>query len=627
MSQKSPHRSLLRRFRWPLIILAVLTLLPWGVYEWLVHSARGRLDQRLADRGLVLTCRSESLSPWGGITLKDAALRRRADANEPVAFISAVHIDVQWWDSWHARAPVTHWQADDATLVVNDEEGEVTLEHFSTDFIVREGLVEMKRLGLRHDAALYDVSGQIITASKPPAGPKTEFQLRLKALRGILNTLKFTGSGEFKITGRFELDVRERPWKWTADLHGEGREIAWRAVPMQHAVSDAQLSHEGMQATNQVTFGQEGTGKVEIKREGGWKGTPLQLEGTLTDGAGRSDEFTGSYQTAERTLTIDRLSGRANLLALARNLPALAGKLPQNIQVKTFPDIAARDFVCTWHTPGEPPTWSLESMQLRSPADIAISVQKHPLNIDDITGTASYAKGSWQFTQMKGKLLGGSFGLNGSYDGRVLSKADVALRSLNISRLSPWAGKVNGKLDNSELTLAYKGAICGREPVRSTGSGSIVLTNAPVVHIPILDQAYSLFPKLLPRKGSDGTGEFQVSFVMTKGVAAIDPFKARSESVTVTAKGTVDLVRKRVDGHARANLRGIVGIATSPLSHVLTDMDISGPLSDVRISPQGPVAAAKGAVKAATGGAKFSSKVIGTGLTLPFRALGMLGDD
>ncbi len=622
MSQKTRPRLHLRSLRWPLIILVSVALLLWGGYEWLVHSARARLDQRLADRGLTLAYKSESWSPWGGITLRDAALRRSA-GGEAVASISAVHIDVQWWESWHARAPVTHWQANDATLKVTDEDGEVTVDHFTTDFVVREGVVEMKRLGLRHDAAVFDVSGHITTASGPP-GPKTELQLRLKALRGVLNTLKFSGSGEFKITGKFDLDVRERPWKWTADLHGEGREIAWRGVPMKEAISDAQLSQEGMQATNQVTFAQVGSGKVEIKREGGWKQTPLQLSGTVTDGAGSSDELTGSYQTDTRTLTIDKLTGKANLLELMRNVPALADKLPQKVQVKTFPDIAASDFVCTWKEPGEPPVWSLASMQLRSPADIATTVQEHPLNVDDITGAISYAERSWRLKGVKGKLLGGSFGLDGSYDGRVLSKADIALRSINISRLSPWAGKVNAKLDNSEMTLAYKGAICGREPVRSTGSGSIVLTNAPVVHIPVLDQAYSLFPKLLPRKGSDGTGEFRLSFVMTKGVAAIDPFKARSESVTVTAKGTVDLVRKQVDGHARANLRGLVGVVTSPLSHVLMDMDISGPLNDVRISPQGPVAAAKGAVKAAKGGVKFTSKVVGTGLTLPFRALGML---
>lgn len=203
-------------------------------------------------------------------------------------------------------------------------------------------------------------------------------------------------------------------------------------------------------------------------------------------------------------------------------------------------------------------------MQLRSAADIAVTVQEQPLNVEDITGNLSYADRSWQFTRMKGKLLGGSFALDGSYDGRVLSKASITLQSLHISRLSPWAGKVNAKLDNSEMTMAYQGSICGREPVRSTGSGTLMLTNAPVVDIPILDQAYSLFPKLLPRKGSGGTGECQLSFVMTKGVASVDPFKARSESVTVTAKGTVNLVRKQVDGTARANLRGLVGIVTSP---------------------------------------------------------------
>ncbi|MDB6007615.1 MAG: AsmA-like C-terminal region [Prosthecobacter sp.] len=614
------------RIRCLLIIAALLPVLMWGAYHWLVVKARSTLDQRLADRGLELTYKSETWTPWGGITLQEAALIRRRAAREPVASISNVHIDLEWGASWDARAAITHWTAKETTMVVNDEEGAVTLERFSTEFIVQEGKVTMQNLVMHQGGLTVDVTGAIVTAPKS-AGPKPEFQLHLKALRGVFNTLNFSPDhGEFKVTGAFTMDVREKPWTWNAKLHGEGREVEWRGVPMDEAISDAEVNEEGMDSTSQVKLA-NGSTQMKLKRKGGWKGTPLVLEGTATDTHGHSDEFSGSFVTDAKTLRIDRLTGKADLFELLGNVPALAKKLPQSVHVKTFPEIAARDFVCVWHTHGEPPAWTLGSAQTRSPADVVVNVQKHPLNVEDLTGSVSYEESAWQIKSLKGKLLGGSFALDGSYKGKVLSKADIALQSLNISHLAPWAGKVSSKLDKSELTMNYKGSIFGRDPARSTGSGTVVMTNAPVVHIPILDQAYSLFPKILPRKGSGGTGEFQMTFVMTKGIASIDPFKARSESVTVTAKGTVDLVHKKVDGQARANLRGLVGIVTSPLSQVLTDMDISGPLNNIRISPQGPTAAVKKSVKAANDGVQFTSNALRTGLTLPFRALGLLDED
>jgi hypothetical protein len=230
---------------------------------------------------------------------------------------------------------------------------------------------------------------------------------------------------------------------------------------------------------------------------------------------------------------------------------------------------------------------------------------------------------------LKGQLLDGHFKLDASYDGRILTDSQVSLQSLRLARLTPWLGKISASLEDSDLSLNYRGAICNN-PVRSTGSGSLILTNAPVVHIPLLEQTYALFPKLLPDRGRAGAGEFQVTFSMNKGVATIDPFKGRSEAVTVTATGTVDLVKQYVQGRARANLRGIVGRITLPLSHVLTDMEISGPLDDIRVSPEGPIGGAKGlfqgTAKAAKGSVKLSGNVLKEGLTLPFEALGMFGE-
>ena len=99
----------------------------------------------------------------------------------------------------------------------------------------------------------------------------------------------------------------------------------------------------------------------------------------------------------------------------------------------------------------------------------------------------------------------------------------------------------------------------------------------------------------------------------------------------VTATGTVDLVNRQVSGIARANLRGVVGVATIPLSHVLTEMQVSGPIDDIRVARLTPRFAVKnlvtGTTNVAGGTVKLSSSVLREGLSLPFEALGMFGKD
>lgn len=621
-----------RRLRLLLIVGAVFLGLLWAGYEVLLQTAQSRLNDRLAARGLVLTSASQSWSAWKGIALKDAALRRLpgtegADA-APLMEMSSLHVDVLWRETWTAGSAITRWQAEDATLTLHDEAGPVTLSHVSTDFDLRSGDIEIKRLDAVQGPLSFALRGKILLAdTQAPSTPKSPFKLNLRPLRSTLNTLRFNPErGPFHVTGDFTVDRRSSPPVWSGEVRGTGKDVEWRGLPLRDALVQGTVSQTGLELTCDLALLQ-GSALVKLSREG-WSQTPLNMTGTLTDTASRRDEFRASYLGSARTLTVDEISGPADLIELGRTYPPIAERIPDFVQVKTFPDLIAKDFV--WPLAPTEPEWTLGSLQLRSSADLILTLRDHPLAVNDLTGRLSQKGGVWHFDDLKGQLLEGRFTLEGDYDGRILNKARVSLRSLRLARLSPWLGKVSADLDDSDLSLTYSGAIC-RDPVRSTGSGSLVLTNAPVVHLPLIEQAYTLFPKVLPDRGRAGAGSFQMSFAMTKGIAKVDPFKARSESVTVTASGTVDLVKRRVDGKARANLRGIVGRITLPLSHVLTDMEISGPLDDIQVTPEGPVGgvrtAVSGTAKAVKGGAKLSSGVLREGLSLPFEALGLFGPD
>lgn len=618
MAHSAPAHLWRRRLGWLAAFTALGLAALWAGMEWLVHEARSRVNARLEERGLVLTAEQEVWSLFGGVTLKKAVLARREPGQPPVLEVSALHVDVHWAESWAEKKPVTQWLAEEATLTFHDEAGGVTLNKVSLDLTTRSGAVQVARLQAWQGALEIHLTGELHTR-RDNAAPHTPLVPQLKPLRTVLNTLRFEeGTGPFRVTGHFSMDLQQKPAQWMAELEGAGTQVQWRGVPLEKARVAGTASSAGLDL--QGTFKlQTAAVQMHLSREG-WEQTALNMEGTMADPNGAASTFQADFLGSSRTLTVKEAKGRANPLQMLESVPALAPSLPRGIVIKSFPEYRLENL--KWQSGPDAKPWTLETFALLAPADLEVQVRDSPLAVTQVTGSFSRQGNGWHLNQLKGHLLGGNVQLNGIYDGHILREAKVGFSHLRLARLSPWLGQVSDKLADSDLTLSYQGSVC-RDPVRSTGRGSLAITNAPVVHIPLLEQTYALFPKVLPNRGRDGTGEFQVSFVMSKGVATVDPFKGRSQSVTITAKGTVNLVKKYVKGHARANLRGVVGRITLPLSHVLTDMKIQGPLDDIRVTPDGPIGAAGNALK---GGAKISTGLLKEGLSVPFEAMGLFRD-
>jgi|GEM_PF-935674 len=609
-----PHR----RLRLALIATAVFVVVLFGAYHWLVSTAQSTLRRRLTEQGLNLTSSSESWSLFGGVTLNNAALRGLPD-NEPLIEISALQVDILWREVWKSRTAVTRWHTTDGTLTLHDPAGAVSFEHFTTDLSVQDDKIEIARLDTVNGPVSIAVTGQIITATRStPATPQNEeaFKLSLKPVRAVMDMLDFKpGGGTFAITGGFTVDLRPDAAQWTASLHGSGAKLELHGVPMKQAEVEAQISQSDLKLSSKIAF-EKGTAAVDATLAG-WQDQPLLLSGTLIDTAGRKDTFKGKRVGKFDTLTISHLSGAANLLELALNIPVLAAGLPKDVKVTTFPDIIAEDFV--FNSGARPPEWTLGSMQIRKAADLVVTVREHPLVIERLQGKVSYNHRAWHFKGLKGRMLGGSFALTATYDGKKLSDANVALQSLHLNTLTPWVGKLSTKLEDAQMTLTYRGVI-GDDPSNSTGSGTLDLIDAPIVHVPLLDQAYQLFPKILNRESARDTGEVRTTFIMKNGVAMVEPMKVLGQSIVVTARGTVDLNKRTVDGHGRANIRGVVGVIISPISVVFMEMQVKGPFDDIKVAPLGLIGAAKSVVKNA---AKLSSLVLREGVSVPFEALGM----
>ncbi|OYW71986.1 MAG: hypothetical protein B7Z37_26185 [Verrucomicrobia bacterium 12-59-8] len=85
------------------------------------------------------------------------------------------------------------------------------------------------------------------------------------------------------------------------------------------------------------------------------------------------------------------------------------------------------------------------------------------------------------------------------------------------------------------------------------------------------------------------------------------PGKKLGQSIVVTARGTVDLNKRTMEGHGRANVRGIVGVIISPISVVFMEMQVKGPFDDIKVAPLGLIGAAKSVLKMPPSSAASSS--------------------
>jgi hypothetical protein len=191
---------------------------------------------------------------------------------------------------------------------------------------------------------------------------------------------------------------------------------------------------------------------------------------------------------------------------------------------------------------------------------------------------------------------------------------------MHLKELTPWLGEREAAFGDARLSIDYHGTF-SMAPAHLNGSGNLQMENAPVVKVPLLDETYALFGALTPSVPRTGTGELNANFTATNGVVEVPKLTARGEAVTVIGNGKVDLVQQQVDGRARANLHGVVGVATSVVSKAL-EMKISGPLNHIQVQSLTPLEMFG---EGAKGVAELPGKVLKEGVTLPVKIFDWLG--
>ena len=394
--------------------------------------------------------------------------------------------------------------------------------------------------------------------------------------------------------------------------------VSWKDLSARSAEIDGTLAGLNLQTTFALRLS-KGSAAFNVS-SADWRRTPLSFTGTLTDSQGHMDRVTGSYQREPATLQIARLSGNANLLEEAANIPGLTARPPEAFGFHTFPNISVADFT---YRPGKPVT--LGSLRLVNPADLTVTFHGRPVAIHHVEGEVAFDGRAWKLSRIRGRLFEGEFTLDGSYENGTLRRANITASNLHLAELKTGLGKSANAISAAVLAFDYRGDI-GSDLSHFTGAGNIRMQNAPIVKVPLLDETYTLASALTSPLSRHGTGQLDATFISTDGILKVSRLTATSEAVRVTAEGTVDLKRRQVLGHARANLRGIFGIVTGPLSRTL-EMQVSGPLDNIRVRPLGLKGILNVPLSLVPDSSKGASRLIQNGVALPVRGLDLFKPD
>ncbi|MDB6076272.1 MAG: hypothetical protein JWO82_19 [Akkermansiaceae bacterium] len=614
-----------RRQWWRAAVVAILLLTGavWGAQIWLGRKIESVMSGELAKRGLQFQHGLKTWDPWRGLHLRDVAIHYADGA--PMLEIENVAVSFPLGQFIGRGEKISHWRISEAKVMLSDAEGGVWLQDVSLQVDARPGELDVISFEGRKDGLNVAVKGKVRTRQAAESGVVQPFRLSLKALRGTLTALKVKAdTGPFKVTGDFAVDASKPEVPWSANLHGAGGKLEWQELAVQSAQADAVLTQDESKITADLTLG-HGAGSFTLSRKD-WQEAPFVFSGTLKDQSGRSDAFNGTYVAATKRLAIEHFKGPADLWALAQDFPAVAAKLPDQVSFETFPEIELKKVV---REGGENNAhWVIGSATMDGQAKLG--VKDHQLVVSRISGGAEFDGNTWLLEEVQAKIFGGDVTVSGRYAHPQLTKSRVNAEALKLSELKRWT---DGEAASSKglLSIDYRGNINLAEQDLE-GQGSMKLDNAPVFDAPLLEQTYDLFDAIFPGLQRSKTGEFQADFTAHSGKIDVTRFEARGGTLTVSAKGQIDLSTKRVEGTARGKLTGVKGVVTSPLSRLL-EMNVGGPFDDIRVKPLGPVKlasnAANGTVGAATSTLKEGGKVVGTviveGAKLPFRLFGEKG--
>ena len=147
--------------------------------------------------------------------------------------------------------------------------------------------------------------------------------------------------------------------------------------------------------------------------------------------------------------------GKAHLLEFAGNFPSLAPHLPAFVRFQKFPYLAVTNFA--YSSAKKPSTWSVGSIQTRSPGELTLPLGDEPIKSGALKGVVAIADNAWKIQISSGPM-----------SWKNLSAPSASLDgALAVTRLQT---ELALRLNKNSVAFELSSADWNRAPLQFTGS-------------------------------------------------------------------------------------------------------------------------------------------------------------
>lgn len=554
-----------RRRLWKFVRWCALLLLLLAAGAYLGRREIGallaqKLDEKLTATGVYVSWESAQWVPGPGIELSGLAVYRDPAKQQRLALLSQVTVlkAEPGWNRWESVLVRTT----DARLVVSNGPEETVAEKLSLRAKVRPGRLELESgqalaLGLRIEAkgeCVLPTAGEVAKSPAPAtAGPLSA--LKLEWLKSAKRAAAWLPEKEVPLV---KVDFRPHPTGKGLQVETslQWKSFRWRGMTwelLQAEIRTAPGSSEGMP-------------EVELTR--------VRLAQ-----AGKSAELAGTFDPTGNVLKIARLESDLDLLALARGLvPEAAAKLDS---------IAAPP---EWRLTGAGEVPVLEPEKSRFEGRLALNgslvLASGSNRVVLQQPAAAFALVSQRLTVSDfrarvwdGELSAPQTQVSLSFGGdKPQFQTELRLRGARLQQALASFGSTAKQ--PGVVQFDWKGG-GGFELASVSGAGSLGISDAEFFEIPLLGTLTVVFNQLTPSFGRAVVSSLRARHRLAGGKLQIENLVLDNQQAHVEAEGGIDLARQYAKLTARANLRGIVGLATVLLTSLL-ELEGEGPLRDVR---------------------------------------------
>ncbi|MGB6221774.1 AsmA-like C-terminal region-containing protein [Haloferula sp.] len=540
MSASKIKKWVFRMLTMGVVVVVLVGVAGFVMRDRIISKIISLAEQRLAENGFYIGHDSHLLTWDRGVVLNGFYLY----ADETRA------LRVAEFDNVGIRIPLMEIFSQDASVVISSDEGYLKLG-------TTEGSLQLDGLNFsltahrnsliigRFEAKLADL--EILLGGDfrwEKSEKKRELVIPdLAPLVKASSWLRFSG-------GDARLEVKLDPPQ-TADgrvgVSGEltGQDFRWRSLDIDRAKASVVLVEEGIEFP-----------AVELETLGGAVSASLRVN------------------FSSGTVELVKVESRADPFPLVDGI--LEKELLGKFRSLGGTSVSGENVVFDWREFSK----SRGTLSVGSTEGIVIPVDSVELPLREFRGDVNFKDGELDVDGKSFTLLGGTG--DGSYRMPLSGGFHYQLQMKAESMAFSEVGKVLGAKKElvGTMDVSFDGG-GGKGMKTHFGSGRIQVEDGHFYEVPIVGSLRSFLAGKSNHFGFDEAGDLSATMDLKDGVVHSSDLRIESVATEVLVEGSVDVVSKEVDLKVRANLKGLVGVATDLVSRAL-EVQGKGPYDRVR---------------------------------------------